>query len=106
MPKSMTSEQKELGAAVIARLAEQKPLPAQLKSFVKAFTDEQRALEAAARKTEDARATRDEALAQVAKADAALDDAVAALANRIVGADLGPRKNPFEPFGGAAPADV
>src|SRR5262249_53881634 len=37
-------------------------------------------------------------------ADAALDDAILELANRLVGAQLGPRANPFKSFSPHSPA--
>ena len=51
-----------------------------------------------------AQASRDAVLADIATADEALDQAVLVLADRLAGAGLGTRKNPFAAFSSHSPA--
>lgn len=104
MAKRMKSEHRDLGRAVLVRLAERPGVPGGLRPFIALFAEHQRALDVAAATADAARKARDEALAAVAAADAALDTRVDVLANRLIGAELGPRRNAFAPFGEIPPA--
>ncbi len=93
------------GDAILARLAGAKP-PASLKASIKAFSDAQRAYQAASDKSEAARAVRDAALAAIGDADHALDTSVLGLADQVVGAGMGNRKSPFTGFSKHTPTDL
>ena len=99
------TSQRLLGSTVLDRLASV-TLPAALKSPTTSFKQVHAELEAASKKTEDARAGRDEALATIAKADDVLDASVLALADAIVGAGLGARRNPFAAYSPHPPAGL
>jgi hypothetical protein len=103
MAKSLRVGQRELGKTVLERMAREKKLPPSLVAAVRGFAAQQRGFEAASKKAEAARAERDAALDVVGAADAALDTQVDVLANKLIGAGLGPRKNPFAPFGAPPP---
>ncbi len=75
-----------------------------MKPFIRSFQQRHRALEVAAATVDAARSVRDVALAAVGTADEALDRQVDLLANQLIGAELGPRKNAFAPFGEIPPA--
>ncbi len=70
------------------------------------FGKRHKELLAAAKAANLARGTRDEALAAVAAADDALDRAVNDLADALVAAGLGARKNPFAKFSKHSPSEL
>lgn len=102
MARRRSTDQSKLGVAILGRITEV-GAPKPLKPFVTAFAREQKELEAAAQICDDARALRDAALHDVGAADAALDATIDALANRMIGADMGTRKNAFSGFSPHSP---
>lgn len=106
MAKTMTIGERELGKAILARLGQQRRIPPALKPYIRVFAERHHELERAAIRVDALRKTRDRALAEVGRADAALDKQVDVLANRLIGADLGSRKNPFATFRELPPARV
>lgn len=103
MAKSRSQNPRTWGAVVMARLAG-KDTPKELAPFVKALSTEQGKLETAASAVEAAKETRDGALDVISAADDALDGALLGLADRLVGASLGDRKNPFAKYSKYSPA--
>lgn len=92
-----------LGMVLLERLADME-VPTILKSPLKEFRSQHQAFETASFKAENARAIRDEALAMLGKCDEALDRAINNLANKLTGAGIGNRKNPFTEFGAYSPS--
>jgi hypothetical protein len=78
--------------------------PAALKKPLAEFKTTHAALAKSSAATATARATRDDALAAIGAADEALDAAVLALADKLAGAGMGPRKNAFARLSSHAPA--
>ncbi len=95
--KPNVKNQRAYGAAVLERLGAE-ALPAALKGPAKDFKAAHASVEAASKATEEARARRDAALEAVGNADAALDASVELLADALVGAGLGSRRQPFASF--------
>ncbi len=85
------------GDVVLERLKGQ-PVPALLKAPVKDFEKAHAAYSKASARVDDARGARDTALLRVSEADAELDEALEVLAQRMVGAGLGNRRNPLQNF--------
>ena len=85
------------GKAILDRLAEEKT-SATLKGAIKAFAAANKGYDDQATKVDDARGLRDGAIQSIGEADAVLDTSVLALADLLVTAKLGTRKNPFAAF--------
>ncbi|HEY8078528.1 MAG TPA: hypothetical protein VIF62_30570, partial [Labilithrix sp.] len=98
-------DQRVHGDEILERLRSERVPPA-LKPVLAAFADAQKKLAAATDGTETARAARDAALEAVGKADAALDVEVGKLADALVGAGLGSRKQPFAKFSPRPPSKL
>jgi hypothetical protein len=98
-----TNDQLAHGEVILDRLAAG-GLPAAIGKAVAPFKVEQAALAKASAAAEDARGQRDAALLDVSEADNALDDALESLADALVGARMGKRKNPFATFSKHAPS--
>jgi hypothetical protein len=105
MGKTNHADHLTLGNVVLDRLAGM-TVPAALKPHVVEFKQEHGSLVAASNAAESARSDRDAALVAVSAADASLDAAVNALADTLVGAQLGDRKNAFKSFSKHAPFAV
>jgi len=105
MGKSNHADHQTLGNVILDRLAGV-AVPAALKPFVSGFKATHASLVAASAAAELARGNRDAALSAVGAADDALDAAVGVLADKIVGAQLGSRKNAFKPFSKHSPSQV
>lgn len=103
MAKGRATDHARQGAAVLERIKDS-GAPASLKALVAQFGRVQKELQAAERAAQSARIARDTALEQVGAADTTLDRSLDALANRLVGAGLGPRQNAFRGFSKHAPA--
>jgi hypothetical protein len=103
MSKAAISDHRLHGKVVLDRFATQ-GVPAALKTYVAAFKNQHAALEAAAEKAEKARAVRDAVLAKMGEADDVLDRSVDALADALVGAGLGARRDPFTAYSKYTPA--
>jgi chromosome segregation ATPase len=101
------SEHQALGDAIVERTSS---LDATTKKALKtplvAFLDAHKELTKAQSEADDARETRDDALKAVAEADESLDGKLEALADAVVGAGLGKRKNPFEEFSKLSPSEL
>src|SRR4051794_20986722 len=82
------------GEAIIERLAAVE-VPPELSPYYKGFIEAQRAYGKSVEYVADAEASRDAALDAVGAADGVLDRHLFTLADRVVGASLGSRKNPF-----------
>ena len=103
MSKSGVGSYRAQGDVIVERLRELKP-PRELTESITAFTSAHGQYCAAADVTTAAEKKRDAALAAVAKADAeGLDPSVEALADAMVGAAMGKRKNPFQGLSPHAP---
>ncbi len=94
---------RDLGDAVLTRLgrgkvksADSVPVPASLKAPLDAFAAEQAIYAALCDKADKGRLKHDAALKAIGNSDAMLDLDINLLANALVGAGLGTRKNPFE----------
>lgn len=105
MSKLALSHHEALGDAIVERLGGAS-IPTSMKAAAAAFEAAHAALLAGSAKASDARDLRDDALHAIGDADAALDGAVDALANDLVTAKLGARKNPFKGFSKYAPGDL
>ncbi|HEY3820925.1 MAG TPA: hypothetical protein VGL81_27365 [Polyangiaceae bacterium] len=103
MSKSNHADHQTQGDVILQRLAAS-AVPSALKGVVAAFKTAHAALTSAGAAAESARAARDVALASVGAADDALDAALEVLANTMVGAQMGSRKNPFAGFSKHAPS--
>lgn len=91
------------GTTILDRLAALK-VPAGLKAFAAAFKAEQAKYVAAGKLVLAAKAKRDAALGAIATADDSLHAHVLELADALVGAKLGDRKNPFRAYSSHAPS--
>lgn len=100
-----STDQRELGDAIVARLAGVK-LGGEAKRAAAAFKQAQAELAEASDAASAARLARDEALATVSKADVALDTQISRLADRLVGESLGKRSSPFAAFAPHSPSDI
>jgi hypothetical protein len=103
MSKTHHADHQTQGDVILERLATI-PVPGSLKGVVAGFRTAHAALVASNRAAESTRADRDAALAAVGAADDALDLSVVVLANKMVGAGMGNRKNPFAGFSKHAPS--
>jgi hypothetical protein len=95
MPNTSITEQRTYGRIVLDRLAGTS-ISATLKPLVVAFTKTHGAYEGAAVLADEARAKRDEALDAVGDADDVFDPGVEILAQKLAGAGIGTRQNPFK----------
>ena len=93
-----------MGNAILARLG--KKFPPAMKDAVKGFQEAHARFETEAAEADAVRADRDGALQAIARADNTLDKSVLELANVIVAAGLGARKNPFADFSRHPPAQM
>ena len=105
MATSSITEYRAHGAIVLERLSGA-TVPAQLKAYVVAFKKAHDGYETAAVVADTARGKRDVALEAVGQADDTFDTGVNALADRIVGAGLGTRKNPFAAYSKCTPSKL
>jgi hypothetical protein len=105
--KHAFSEHHALGDAIIERTSS---LDASTKKALKAplvaFFGVHASLTRAQSEAEEARDTRDQALKKVAEADESLDGKLEALADALVGAGFGKRKNPFAAFSKLSPSEL
>ncbi len=102
-----------LGDAILRRTGQTKPVekdavqvPAELMPFLDAFVGTHVAYSGACDAADNGREQRDTALEAVGLADDALDATVLHLANMLVGAGLGDRRNPFAEFAKLTPANL
>jgi hypothetical protein len=93
------------GAIILERFA-QIPCPPAVKPSLKELRDANGALKAAAAKASVLRKKRDAAQTCIVVADAKLDQDVRALADALVGAGLGTRRQPFEGFASHTPSQL
>lgn len=105
MATTSLTEQLIQGRVILERLAGV-AVPAPLKPHVTTFKKAQDEYDAATRRAEEARAKRDAALEVVGNADDTFDEGIPDLANKIVGAGLGKRQNPFAAFSSYAPSKL
>ncbi len=105
MATASITEYRAQGAIILERL-DGTTVPVGLKAYVGVFKKAHDDYEAAAVVTEDARAKRDIALAAVGEADDTFDAGVNLLADKMVGAGLGTRKNPFADYSKYAPSKL
>ena len=96
------SDHRIQGDVILARLAET-GVPAALKKPAAEFKKIHGALVVATKAAEAARVKRDDAMRTIAAADDALDTSVNALADMMVGAQMGTRKNAFATYSKHAP---
>jgi hypothetical protein len=94
MPKSAIEDHRALGSAVLARF-EEAGVPKALAPHATAFKKAHQAFEKAADVVDGAKKKRDAALGLVGDADTALDGTVDPLADKMIGAGLGTRRNAF-----------
>lgn len=94
---------KVYGSAVVERLARSQHASA-LKKELREFKQRHDGLLLAGEKVDDAEAKRDDALERIGKADDGLDDSLLSLADSLVGAKLGLRRNPFADYSPHPPA--
>jgi hypothetical protein len=106
MASMYRSDQRELGDAVVERLKSTSLNGGDAKRAAIAFRAVHKALAEATDVAAEARTLRDESLAAVSKADIALDAQIARLADRMVGASLGKRTNPFAGHGPHSPSEL
>jgi hypothetical protein len=99
------SEHRSYGQAVLDRLADT-PLPPALKPSVTAFTKAHGAYDAAAVLTDSAREKRDLALDLIGDLDDTFDTGAGQLADKMVGAGLGKRTNPFAGLSKHSPSQL
>lgn len=100
-----------LGDAIVRRLGLTVPkdpdavtVPAALEPYVTAFDETHKSYAAACDAADKGREQRDDALEAVGQHDEALDGKILQLANALVGAGLGDRRNPFAEFSKFSPA--
>lgn len=99
------TEYRAHGAIILERLSGT-TIPVALKPHVVAFTKAHDGYEAAAVVADGARGKRDIALGAVGEADDAFDTGVNVLADKVVGAGLGARKNPFAAYSKHTPSKL
>ncbi len=99
------TEYRAHGAIILERLAGT-TIPVVLKPHVVAFTKAHDVYEAAAVVADTARGKRDLALGAVGEADDTFDTGVDVLADKVVGAGLGARKNPFAAYSKHTPSKL
>lgn len=105
MATSSITEYRTQGAIILERLSGTS-VPVGLKPYIVAFAKVHGDYETAAVVVDAAREKRDLALEAVGETDDAFDTGVNALADKIVGAGLGPRKNPFAAYSKYAPSKL
>lgn len=105
MKHSSITSQRAYGAAILARLSDV-TVPAALKPRVASFKKVHEQYESASEAAEAARKKRDEAIDAIGAADDRFDASVGALADKIVGAGLGSRQNPFKAYSRHAPSEL
>ena len=105
MAKENITALRTRGNVFIDRLADE-TIPAPLKPWQQAFVAIHKDYVARAAAVDGALDRRDEALALVGSADDVIDGSIVQLANELVGARLGDRKNPFKKFSKHAPSDM
>lgn len=108
MPKRdafVSTDQLPRGDAVLERLGGV-TAPKELQSYVAVFEAIHTELANKQEAVIAAKALRDEGIAAIVSADRASDEAVLDLANALVGARLGNRKNPFRDFSEHTPAEL
>jgi hypothetical protein len=102
---STIAKQRVQGAIILERLAGT-TVPAALKPPIAAFRKSHGEYEAAAVVADTAREKRDQALDDVGEADHVFDAGVHYLGNKLVGAGLGTRKNPFAGLSNYTPSEL
>ena len=105
MAKENITALRTRGSVYIDRLADE-TVPAQLKPWQQAFAAIHKDYVARAAAVDGAVERRDEALALVGAADDVIDASIVQLADELVGARLGDRKNPFKKFSKYAPSEI
>jgi hypothetical protein len=94
-----------LGDVILERLGAT-TIPAAVKKHVLDFKKSHAALAGANAAAETARGARDAALAAVGDADDALDAAIGVLRDKMIGAGMGNRTNPFSGFSSLTPTEL
>jgi hypothetical protein len=102
MGRGSTVDQQTVGTVILDRLATT-TVPTSVKPIVADFKKIHTELLTASHAAEDARGDRDAALSVVGTADEALDAAVMTLGDKMTGAQMGTRRNPFEGYSKYAP---
>jgi hypothetical protein len=105
MPTHFVADQLAQGTVILDRFAAT-ATPSAVKTPLAAFKSVHATLVKLTTAATTAQLTRDTALQAVGTADDALDVAVLRLADKIAGAEIGTRKNPFASFSAHAPAAV
>ena len=105
MTTSSITEYRVQGAIVLERLSGT-TVPIGLKAYIAAFKKAHGDYEAAAAVTDAAREKRDLALEAVGETDDTFDTGINLLADKMVGAGLGTRKNPFADYSPHAPSKL
>jgi hypothetical protein len=105
MTTSNIAEYRAQGAIILERLSGT-TVPAALKPHIGAFKKAHDGYESAAVTADTARGKRDVALEAIGQTDDVFDTGIDALADRIVGAGLGTRKNPFAAYSKHPPSKL
>jgi hypothetical protein len=105
MARIAKADHQTQGDVILARFAAT-TVPAALKTPLADFKKTHALLTAASKVANTSRGLRDDALSAVGEADDALDEAVGVLADKMVGAQVGPRKNPFSAYSKHSPSAV
>jgi hypothetical protein len=105
MATSSITEYRAQGAIILERLSGM-TVPAGLKAHIAGFKKSHGDYEAAAVVADTARGKRDVALELVGETDDAFDAGINGLADKIVGAGLGKRTNPFAAYSKLAPGKL
>jgi hypothetical protein len=105
MATTSLTEHRTYGRLVLERL-DAVTIPAVLKPRVATFKKTHDAYEAAALRADDTRAKRDAALDAVGDADDVFDPSINDLANKMAGAGLGSRQNPFKGLSPHSPSQL
>jgi hypothetical protein len=103
MGKTNHADHNAQGNVILDRLAAT-TVPGSLKASAADFKKTHASLVAATRAAEVSRGARDAVLGALAPADDALDAAVGVLADKMAGAQMGSRKNPFAAYSKIAPS--
>lgn len=105
MATTSITEYRAYGAIILERLSGT-TIPVPLKPYIVTFKKAHDGYETAAVVADTARGKRDVALEAVGQMDDTFDTGVNALADKIVGASLGTRKNPFAAYSRHAPGKL
>jgi len=105
MTTSSITKYRAQGAIILERLSGT-TVPVGLKAYIVAFKKAHDSYEAAAVVADTAREKRDLALDAVGETDDTFDTGINVLADKVVGAGLGARKNPFAAYSRYAPSKL